>query len=102
MGFCTPSQRREHFTKLNENLLKGSEDTEKFRVSCGQMDGRIDRRRALLIPFRCTVSKSYGTLSDRIPTGTGRRIDVAPISIWRHFVASMSMPCHNDVMCQLG
>ena len=46
MGFCTPSQRREHFTKLNENLSKGSEDTEKIRVTCGQMDGRIDRRRA--------------------------------------------------------
>ena len=55
MVFCTPSQRREHFTKLNENLSKGSEDTEKFGVTRGQTDGRIDRRRALLIPFRFAV-----------------------------------------------
>ena len=63
MGFCTPSQRREHFTKLNENLSKGSEDTEKFRVTCGQMDGRIDRRRALFIPFRFAVGIKALSLS---------------------------------------
>ena len=36
------------------------------------------------------------------PSGTCRRIDVVPTSIWRHFVALTSVRRHNDVMCLLG
>ena len=37
--------------KLNKNLSKGSGDTEKYEDTCGQTDGRMDRRMALLIPL---------------------------------------------------